>query len=93
MYGANLTAASLPGKGHSILHNQLQSLIQVITQLRGVLSEKEPGNTFLGKVGEAHLMVYVNLVVNQNNGNRRAKHVNVPDIHINEPLRWQAESK
>ena len=51
-------------------------------KLRGVLSETEAVNFILGKVGEPHLTSYVNHVGRQNNGNRRAKHAIVPDIHV-----------
>ena len=43
--------------------------------------EKEAANFLLGKVGEPHISVYVNHVARQNNGNRKAKHAIVPDIH------------
>ena len=32
-YGVNLAAATLPGQGHSVLHNQLQSLLQAIMKV------------------------------------------------------------
>ena len=47
----------------------------------GILSEKEASNFLLGKVGDPHIMSYVNHVARKNNGNRRAQHAIVPDIH------------
>ena len=43
--------------------------------------EKEADNFLLGKVGDPHITSYVNHVARKNNGNRRAQHVLVPDIH------------
>ena len=64
-----------------VLHNQLQSLIQAIMKVGGILSEKEAANFLLGKVGDPHITSYVNHIARSNNGNRRAQHAIVPDIH------------
>ena len=79
-YGVNLAAAALTGQGHSILHNRLQSLVQSIMKVAGVHSEKEAVNFLLGKVGEPHITSYINHV-SRGEGNRRAMHAIVPDIH------------
>ena len=79
-HGANLAAASLPGEGHSTLHNQLQALTQSILKVGGVRSEKEAVNFLLGKVGEPHINSYINHVARRD-GNRRAMHAIIPDIH------------
>ena len=47
----------------------------------GILSEKEATNFLLGKVGDPHITSYVNHVARKKNGNRRAQHAIVPDIH------------
>ena len=46
----------------------------------GVRSEKEAVNFLLGKVGEPHITGYINHV-SRRDGNRRAMHAVVPDIH------------
>ena len=79
-YGANLAAASLPGQGHSALHNQLQSLLQAMMKLGGIQSEKEAVNFLLDKVGDPHITSYINHVSSHPNS-RKAPHSIVPDIH------------
>ena len=75
-YGANLAAASLPGQGHSAIHNKLQAM----TKLGRIKLEKEAVNFILGKVGELHITSYVNQVAREANA-RKAAHTIVPDIH------------
>jgi hypothetical protein len=41
-YGANLAAASLPGQGHSALHNQLHSILQAMMKLEASIRRKKP---------------------------------------------------
>ena len=90
-YGANLAAAVLPGQGHSVLHNQLQTLLQAIMKPEGILPDKEAAKFLLGKVGEPHITLYVNHVTRQNNGNRRDHHAIVPDLHaMNFPVGKQS---
>ena len=85
-YGTNLAAAALQRQEHSMLHNQLQLLLQDIMKVGGILLEKEAANFLLGKVGDPHATSYVDHVARKNKGNRRAKHTIVPDIHaINFP--------
>ena len=73
------------------MHNKLQSLLQIIMKVGGILSEKESANFLLGKVGNPYITLYVNHVARKNNGNRRAKHAIVPDIHaINFPAGKQS---
>ena len=79
-YGANLSAASLPGKGHRALHNKLQSIVQEMMKLGGIQSEKEAVKLLIGKVGEPHITSYVNHVSREANA-RSALHAIVPDIH------------
>ena len=50
-------------------------------KLGGILSEKEAANFLLGKLGNPNITSYVNHVTRKNNGNRRAQHAIVPDIH------------
>ena len=60
-YGANLTMAALQGQGNIILHNKLQSILQAMMKLGGVLSEKEAVNYMLDKVGDPCIITaYVN---------------------------------
>ena len=61
-YGANLAVASLPGQGHRVFHNRMQSLVQSIMKLGGNQSKKEAAKFLLDKVGEPHIMSYVNHV-------------------------------
>ena len=46
----------------------------------GIQSEKEAVNFLLDKVGDPHITSYVNHV-SRRQGNRRAKHAIIPDIH------------
>ena len=86
-YGANLSAALLPGKGHQGLHDKLQSILQDMVKLGGIQSEKEAVNFLLGKVGKLHITSYVNHVSRKVNA-RLALHSIVPDIHAhNFPVR------
>ena len=50
-------------------------------QVEGILPKKDTGNFLLGKVGNPHIMSYVNHVARKNNVNRKAQHAIVPDIH------------
>ena len=53
------SSASLPAQqGNRVLHNNLQSIIQVIMKLGGVYSEKEAVNFLLDKVGDPHITAY-----------------------------------
>jgi hypothetical protein len=79
-YGANLAAASLPGQGHRVLHNELQSLLQAMMKLGGIYSEKEAVNFLLDKIGEPYITAYVNHVSSHPNA-RKAQHAIVPDLH------------
>ena len=54
-YGANLSAASLPGQGCRVLHNTLQSLLQAMMKVGGIHSEKEAVNLPIGKIGDPHV--------------------------------------
>ena len=47
----------------------------------GILSEKEAANFLLGNAGDPHITSYVNHIPRKNNGNRRAQHAIVPNIH------------
>ena len=80
MRTANLSTASLPGKGHRALHDKLQSIIREMMKLGGIQSEKEAVNFLLGKVGEPHITSYVNHVSREANA-RAAPHAIVPDMH------------
>ena len=53
--GANLSFAALPGKGHRVLHNNLQSIVASIMKLCGILAVTEASNFLLGKVGEPYI--------------------------------------
>ena len=79
-YGANLAAAALPGQGHSVLHNKLQSMVQSMMKLGSIHLEKEAANFLLGKVGDPLMISYMNHVARQTN-TRRTTHAIVPDIH------------
>ncbi len=79
-YGANLSAASLPGQGHRTSHNKLQSILQSMMKLGGIFSEKEAANFLLDKVGEPHITSYINHVSSHPNA-KKAPHSIVPDIH------------
>ena len=78
--GANLASAVLPGQGHRVLHNKLQSIVQAMMNLGGVHLEKEAVNFLLGKVGKPHITSYVNHAVCEANP-QSAAHAIVPDIH------------
>ena len=54
-YGTNLAAAPLPGQGHCVLHNHLQSLIMAMKKLGGISSEEETANFLLDEVGEPYI--------------------------------------
>ena len=82
-YGANLAAAVLPGQGHIVLHNKLQSMVQLIMKLGGIHLEKKAVNFLLGKVGDPPTTSYVNHVARQIH-TRRATHPIVPAIHTME---------
>ena len=79
-YGANLAATSLPGRGWSVLHDKLQSILQEMMKLGGIQSEKEAVNFLLGKVGEPHITSYMNHVSREPNA-KSALHAIMPDIH------------
>ena len=51
-YSDNLAAATLPGGGHRVLHNQPQSLVQAMMKLGGTFLEKEAVNFILDKDGD-----------------------------------------
>ena len=57
-YGANLAAAPLPGQGHRVLHNILQSMVQSMMKVGGIYAEWEASNFLL----EPWITQYVNLV-------------------------------
>ena len=40
-FGADLASASLPGQGHCVLHNILQSIVQSMMKISGIRSEKK----------------------------------------------------
>ena len=77
----NSSSSSTAKTGTQHPNNQLQSLLQAITKLGGILIEKEATNFLLGKVGEPHIILCVNHMARQNNHNRRAEHTIIPDIH------------
>ena len=79
-YGANLSAASLPGQGSRVLHNTLQSLLQAMMKVGGIHSEKEAVNFLIDKIGDPHITAYVNHVSSHPNA-RKAPHAIVPDVH------------
>ena len=79
-YGANLAVASLPGQGHRVLHNKLQSIVQAMMKLDGINSEKEAVNFLLGKVSEPHIFSYANHVAREANL-RKDAHAIVANIH------------
>jgi hypothetical protein len=56
-YGENLSSKSLPGRGHTKRHNDLQYLIQdMMMRLGNIDSVLEPVNFFLGKVGQPYIL-------------------------------------
>ena len=69
-YGANLSAASLPGQGSRVLHNTLQSLLQAMMKVGGIHSEKEAVNFLIDKIGDPHITAYVNHVSSHPNAER-----------------------
>ena len=88
-YGTNLSAAALAGQGHNMLHNQLQSLLQSMMKLGGILPEKEAVNILLDKVCDPYITAYVNHVSSHPNS-RNAPYLIVPDLHTrNSPTWWQ----
>jgi hypothetical protein len=80
-YGANLLSESLPGRGFTKQHNDLQYLIQDMMRLGNIDSVLEPVNFFLGKVGQPYIGDYVNNITSQPGNPRYARHTLVPDIH------------
>ena len=80
-YGANLSSAALSGKGHCVLHNNLQSIVASIMKLCGLLAVKESAKFLIGKVGEPYIGSYINHV-SQHPNPKTAKHAIVPDVHI-----------
>ena len=86
-YGINLAAAPLPGQGHRVLHNNLQSMVQAMMKVGGIYAEREAGNFLLGKVDEPWITQYVNHVTSHTRA-RNAPFAIVPDLHaINYPTR------
>ena len=51
-YDANLASAALPGAGHRVLHNNLQSIIRVVMRLGEIYSEREVANFLIDNIGE-----------------------------------------
>ena len=61
-YGANLSSAALSGKGHCVLHNNLQSIVASIMKLCGAIpAVTEAANFLLSKVGvgEPYIRAYI----------------------------------
>ena len=54
-FGANLGATTLPGQGHWVLHNLLQSLIQSMMKLGEISSQVEAVNFLIGRIGKPHI--------------------------------------
>ena len=79
-YGANLAMAVIPGGGHRVFHNQLQSLVQAMMKLGGMFVEKEAFNFLLSEVEDPYITQYVNHVSSATNS-RRVQHAIVPDLH------------
>jgi hypothetical protein len=59
-FGANLASSPLPGRGHRLLHNQVQSLLKSMMKLAGISAEKEAVNFLLDKVGNPYITRYIN---------------------------------
>ena len=51
-YGTNLAADVVPGGGHTMPHNQFQSLVQAMMKLGVIFSEQETVNFLVEKVGD-----------------------------------------
>ena len=81
MYGANLSAVSLTGRGHTARHSSLQHLMQDMMKLGNIDLVLEPVNFLLGKVGQPFIGYYVNDITSQPGNPRHAQHAVVPDIH------------
>ena len=79
-YGANLSSESLPGRGFTKRHNDLQYLIQDMMRVANIDSVIEPVNFLLGKVGQPYIGDYVNNITSQPGNPRYARHALVPDI-------------
>ena len=52
VYGANLSSASLHGKGISALHKGLQAILHSMIKLDGIVSVKEAVHFIVNKVGK-----------------------------------------
>ena len=73
-YGANLSSVALLGKGHCVLHNNLQSIVvSIMKQCGGIPAVMEAANFLLGKVGEPYISAYTNHVSQYPNP-KTAKH-------------------
>jgi hypothetical protein len=79
-YRANLSAATLPGQGQSMLHRNLQTIIQSMMKLGGIQSVSGAVNILLDKVREPYITSYIKHVSNHPTA-RKAPYAIVSDIH------------
>ena len=79
-YGMNLSADTLPGRGHRALHDKLKHMMVSMMNVAGVQANVEAANFLNDKIGEPYISNYINHVT-AHPDHRNAPHAIIPDIH------------